>query len=365
MLVRMAVGVVRAVCPACGAEVRDGARACPRCGSAVPVAPATTLAGRAGRESDGGDVPDLVLPGPAASARVRARDPGASRPGAAASAPSSPSTQSEQSCAIDPNLMDADDLGGGADDVKLDLDVVAPAPHSGHSRQAAPARPVAAGESRGEAPGRGGGAPRAPWGTETLARLTAPSTPAADALDPFEVRAVADYGSRPRRWWETPRYAYRVITRKAELRRAIALRKADAERAETAAEDALIAFGQAARAVVDASPASATASTYAAALQAVGATEDLFRARDTALSAETQAHDKRRAESEQQIGDLEAQLAARRAEENAVAAELAAVEAVAKRAEARVKRAEIEIRNAGQLQASGAPQAPESRRGQS
>ena len=62
---------------------------------------------------------------------------------------------------------------------------------------------------------------------------------------------------------------------------------------------------------------------------------------------------------------MEAQLAARRAEEDAVAAELAAVEAVVKRAEARVKRAEIEIRNAGHREAPGAPQAPESRRGQS
>jgi hypothetical protein len=258
--------------------------------------------------------------------------------------------------------MDADDLGGGADDVKLDLAVAASAPRSGHSRQAAPARALA--ESRGEAAGRGGGGARAPWGTETLAR-TAPSTPAADALDPFEVRAIADYGSRPRHWWETPKYAYRVLTRKAELRRAIALRKVDAERAETSAEDALIAFGQAARAVVDATHGSATSSTYGAALEAVGATEDLFRARDTALSAETHAHDERRAAAEQRIGDLDAQLAARRAEEDAVAAELAAVEAVAKRAEARVKRAEIEIRNAGQREAPGAPQAPESRRGPS
>ena len=159
-------------------------------------------------------------------------------------------------------------------------------------------------------------------------------------IDPFEARALADYGPAPAHWWMTPLYAYRVKKRQPELKRSLLVKRDEATRAETSAEDALMGFAERVRGAAQGNP------KYAEVLQEVVQTEDLFRARDTALAGETDAHKQRQAQLEAGIAELEAQLSAVQAEEKVVIGELTEAEALLKRADARVKRAEIEIRNA-------------------
>jgi hypothetical protein len=319
----MLVGM--SVCPWCKAEVIDAQRPCPKCGKLSAQHPAFDFGGR-DLKADPGGVPDLVIP--------------AAAPKAAKPKPATPAAPAPP--AFDPSLIDGEDVFGSAADVKLDLDF---------------------GETSKSPVKTHGGLHEAP----KLARAQDPSKPSlsdeaalavrepASDVDPFEVRAVADFGPKPAHWWQTPKYAYRVKTRQSELRRLIVAKKAEAAQAEEAAEDALIAFGQRARGLAD------SQKQYGEVLQAVTATEDLFRARDTALAAQTDAHRQRQAHTQAKIDEMEAQVATIRAEEARIQAELEAAEGVLKRAEARLKRAEIEIRNATTVPQGGA-QAPDSRR---
>lgn len=67
-------------------------------------------------------------------------------------------------------------------------------------------------------------------------RISAPSPTSLD-VDLAEARALADYDEPPDAFWGTPLYAYRVLTRWLELRRAGAEASEDAVRAGAQADD--------------------------------------------------------------------------------------------------------------------------------
>ena len=177
---------------------------------------------------------------------------------------------------------------------------------------------------------------------------------AADEVDPYEVRALADYGDPPSAWWRAPLYAYRVLRRRPELKKTADQKKRELDRAQGAEEDALLAYAEVVRSKAE------KLAAYAGAFEEVRAAEQLLGTRDAQLAAETDAHRHRQAELDAGIAELEAQLTQTQIEERTIAGELGEAEVLLKRADARVKRIDIEIRNAT-TQAGGAPQEPGAR----
>lgn len=156
-----------------------------------------------------------------------------------------------------------------------------------------------------------------------------------------EASDLADYGDRPRSFWQAPLYAYRVRTRQSEIRRQLAERRRDLARAREACEEAKVAFAERAR------PVAQKIEVFATLLEPIATTEKVMLERDTALSAEMEAHRGQLRVIDERVVQLEAELAEAKSDEHRMEDRLAEAEAVRQRAEARLKRAEIEIRNVG------------------
>src|SRR5882672_1330275 len=77
-----------------------------------------------------------------------------------------------------------------------------------------------------------------PRGAVSTAKAVAPAV--GDLA--FDAHLLADYGAPPRHVILSPVYAWRVLRRQRELRRAIVVRREEAARAASEAEDALVAF---------------------------------------------------------------------------------------------------------------------------
>jgi hypothetical protein len=331
-----------AACPWCKAQVGDllALTPCPRCGrrSNEQVAIPT-----------GDDVPDLDIPAraPRAPKAAPAAKPPVSAPPLqpARSAPQpGPSSKHENKALGDPGARTFDDDDGDLSGGSLDLDLTGPpliaGPTSAKLKAAAPAPQAPA------LPGSVANAAAASSTMASMASMTSMTSTAAEAkkqngtedVDPYEARALADYGDPPGAWWKTPLYAYRVLRRRPELKKLAAQKRREAERASGAAEDALFAFAEVVR------PVAEPLGAYGAAFDAVRATERVFGERDAILASETAAHKQRQAEIDTRIAELEGGLAQVHAEERTIAAELAEADTLLKRAEARVKRIEIEMR---------------------
>jgi len=310
-----------AVCPWCKAEVRDANTACSRCGK---------------RPAE--DVPDLILPTRHVAPKT---EPAAAAPAkTGAPAPAGVKTATPAAAGGTANLFEDEDVfgtPGAALDLDLDLSKGPPLPSAPASMAGLAAAPTSAGPA---SMSKVAAAPAAPAGQAAPAPLQELAAPAPPTVDPFEAKALADYGPAPAQWWRTPLYAYRVKKRQPELKRALAAKKDEAKRAEAAAEDALIAFAENVRSAAEKD------AKYASALDEVTKTEGLFRQRDTALGAEMDAHKQRQAQADAAIVELDKALAAAQAEEKVIVGELAEADALLKRAEAKMKRADIEIRNA-------------------
>jgi len=215
--------------------------------------------------------------------------------------------------------------------------------------------------------GPGVGVASSPPGRALASSPAAPMVPAAraplaDAPEPSdddaEARALADYGNSPSTFWQAPLYAYRVKTRQSELRRQLAERKSDLDRAAKAAEQAEVAFAERAR------PIAERLDGYSEVLAPIDKAERLMMERDGALSAELEAHKGRLAVIDERVHGLAVELETAKAEEREIEAKLADADAIRQRAEAKLKRAEIEIRSATQVaEAGGVKVAPARRAG--
>jgi hypothetical protein len=163
----------------------------------------------------------------------------------------------------------------------------------------------------------------------------------------FDARLLADFGEVPTHWVLAPFYALRVIRRRRELKAALVVRRGEAARAASEAQDALVAFAERVRGAAE------KQSSYTAALEDLRRAEDLLRSRDRVLASEQDAQNARIAQVDARLAQLEDALAQTQADERAAAGELAAAQAALAREEAKLKRAELELRAAQHRESSG------------
>lgn len=181
-----------------------------------------------------------------------------------------------------------------------------------------------------------------------------PSRPRHGELAPAEsdleadARALADYGDPPASLARAPSYAWRVLKRQRELKALIGIRKAEAEHAQTALDDALVALAERARPVAEKQP------RYEAVLEELIRAEDQLRSRDRVLAAEQDAQKDRLAQVDGRLGKTEGELAQAQGRERAVATELSGAQGALAREEAKIKRAEADLRAAQQREVAGA-----------
>jgi hypothetical protein len=162
-----------------------------------------------------------------------------------------------------------------------------------------------------------------------------------------DARLLADYGDPPSHWLLSPLYAWRVLKRRRELRRALAGRREEASRTANEAEDALVAFGERVRTVAESAP------SHAPILRELQQAEEMLRSRDQVLASEQDAHNVRLSQVDARLSALEGELALARGEEHTFAMELSASQATLAREEARLKRAESELRAAQERASEG------------
>jgi hypothetical protein len=284
----------------------------------------------------GADVPDLILP-------TRAPKTAPTKPTVAQAKPPAPAVI--HGAIDDPGArnfeVDDSDYGDGA---KLDLDL-------SHGPPMISDQVPSAGKIPAAAPAGASGRDSVPQ------QRTSGSVPSAmdrrsaadGGVDAYEARALSDYGDPPSQWWRAPLYAYRVLRLRPDLKKRAAQKRREADRAQGAAEDALMTYGELVR------PEAEKLAAFGPAFSAVRATEAVVRERDAVLAAEADAHKSRQAQHAARVAELEAQLSQIQIEEKQIAGEFAEADALTKCAEARAKRAEIEMRNAID-QAGGPPE---------
>jgi hypothetical protein len=161
-----------------------------------------------------------------------------------------------------------------------------------------------------------------------------------------DARLLADHGEPPSHWLLSPIYAWRVVARRRDLKRALAARKEEAKRAAVEAEDALVAMAEQFR------PVAEKQATFEDVMGALRRAEELLRMRDRVLTAENDAEMARLASADARLVKLESDLAAAQAEERGAAADLVAGQEALAREEAHLKRTESEVR-AAQREPSG------------
>ena len=342
-----------AECPWCHAQVQyarvDGP--CPRCGKQArdlrttdppdaTEAPAEAMAPP--RPSPLAappvlEVPDLVVPKPAPS-----------RPSPAGVPPKAPTAPSS-----------------GDFDLQLDLGAVGlqppparPPPPPAHAPLSADAPdPFEDDLSAGPALelDTSGGSLPAPLSQRPLAQEPAPPAVSAHPqpvearpstapkpVDPFEARALADYGPPPNAVWLAPLYAYRVLSRRRDLQRLLAQKRVEAEACARRAEDGWVAFGERARELLERNGGRG--------LDQVVAAEQVLRGRDGALAGAMDAYKAELAVVDERLGGAEGDLARVSQDQERLVALCEAADEDRKRADAKVKRLDIEVRNAGALE---------------
>ncbi len=283
------------------------------------------------------DVPDLAMPSPA---------PAQPRSNPKLAAVSAPPPAVQAASAGGGHAFDDDDdvFGSGGGGAPLELDVGPGAPSLPPHLSSGSLRAGAFTEAPRVSVPSGPMSPRVVSQPPFERHRAEPPPPAVvGEVDPFDARALADYGEAPTKPWLAPIYAFRVLTRRAELKRLLATARDEAKRAASRSEDVFVSFAERARAVLEKTPGQTRG------LEEVVAAEALLRSRDGALAGEMDAMRARLSSIDSRITSLEGELLAAQADEKRVADELAQVVAVRERADTKMKRAEIEIRNATAL----------------
>ncbi len=292
------------ICPWCKGRIAAAADVCPLCGKRAADHPSISSSGYANFGGfDDFDEPaaDLHPDGTAAATRL----PIQQSADAFSDDDLPPSGRFE--IAVDPKARPVRSA------VALPMTPPAPSsPAASPGRPAAPARPVpAAGDSI--------------------------------AIDPYEVAVLADYGPAPEQFYLTPAYAWRVLTRKRDLRRRHAVAVQAVAEAERARDDQLATLAERARPVIQDSP------DFATLLQPLLDAERIALDRSSALEQRNAEFGQQVAGVDQNIGEVQQKIQAAQAAVDAARRQLSAHEDVLKRSQALFKRVEIELRNTQEM----------------
>lgn len=376
------------VCPWCTAENPAPATPCRRCGRLASAHPSHAAAAAAGQSKPKDfEAPDLDLPRGGKPAAPVPRDGGgvganrgagagagideelrrylfsgdgtgatpsparAAAPPSGASQPSAPRVQAAPVAftgggagrVIDDPFEDSE---GGTNPLTLELDL----PHGSKQRaphiSAPPPQPGPVSNRPGGVAPVGAPVSHRPPSTGAAMGAPAPVPTIEEQIDREQAIALAGYGDPPRRFWETPRYAWRVRVRQNELKRELEARRSEAQQAATQLEDALVAFAERVR------PVAEKQAFYLRAFDPIRVLDEQIRSMDGAAAAEMDAHKARMRDIEAKVTQVEQTLSQLQLEERRLADDLALAEATLQRAQAKLKRVEIEMRNvpsAGQM----------------
>ncbi|MGZ3418425.1 MAG: hypothetical protein ACXVEE_11205 [Polyangiales bacterium] len=168
---------------------------------------------------------------------------------------------------------------------------------------------------------------------------TAEQKPAID-IDPYEVKALADYGAEPKNIVESVPYAIRVVMRQRELKRALeGVRKSLAE-AESKRDERLIELGTLLEPVVMNNP------EYRPVAEPIQRAKKMVQEREAALLDTNAAFREKAAAIDAEIAAIDPQLAAAKREVAARQQAFDEADRLRQKHEARRKRVEIDVRAA-------------------
>jgi hypothetical protein len=177
-----------------------------------------------------------------------------------------------------------------------------------------------------------------PSGRSVIAK---PKTEAkAVEIDPFEVKALADYGAEPKNIVESVPYAIRVVRRQRELKRALeGVRRALAE-AESKRDDRLVELGTLLEPVVS------NSAEYRTVADPIQRAKKMVQDREAALLETNTAFRDRAAAIDAEIAAIDPQLAQAKREVEARQKSFEEADRLRQKHEARRKRVEIDVRAA-------------------
>ncbi len=287
------------VCPWCKARNPPGHQACLKCGKRAADHPSVT--GRTVGDAFGDDE---VIDAPALDL-----DLGTSR--------SMPGTVTEQPLGREIGDGFGDDDESAAAGSALQLDLSAP------TNDYVDAPPPASEPQKAR---------------EIIPRAQAPAAPI--EIDPFEIKALADYGPDPNSIIEAVPYSLRVLRRQRELKRALEGVRAALKEAETKRDERMIELGTLLKPVVMSHP------DYASLRASLGHAEQLVAEREQALAATNASFRDQAAKVDAEIAAIDPSLAAAKTDVAARKKEYDDAEHLRQKHEARRKRVEIDVRAA-------------------
>jgi hypothetical protein len=315
-------------------------------GRAAPAAPAPPAIGGFDDEMeiDRGGTAVPFQPSPAraqAAAPAAAQAAPPARPPAQAAPP--PTQQGVKTPFAGANtgrvIDDPFEDGGDGADLKLELDIPRASKQPQARLSGAPGGATPATSTRPGAVAPVGMTSHVSQRPPAMGGAPAPAVSVEDEIERQQAAEIAAYGPAPTQFWLAPRYAWKVRTRQAELRKELEARRNEAQQAATHLEDALVAFAERIR------PVAENMSFYLRAFDPIRALESQVRTMDGAAAAEMDAHRARMREIEARVTQAEQVLSQLQLEERRLADDLAQAEATLQRAEAKLKRADIEMRH--------------------
>ncbi len=287
------------VCPWCKANNPPGNQPCLKCGKRAadhPSVTGRTVGDEFGEDDDVENAPALDL------------DLGTSR--------SLPGNTNEQvGREVTDGFDDDDNAAGGS----LDLDLSAPTNHVAEMPRQSPE-------------------PQKP--RESIPRPLAPAQAATIEIDPFEIKALADYGPDPRSIVEAVPYSIRVLRRQRELKRALEGVRTALKDAEAKRDERMIELGTILKPVVMTHP------DYGGLRASLGHAEKLVSEREQALATTNATFREKAAQVDAEIAAIDPSLTSAKAAVEARGKEFEETDRLRQKHEARRKRVEIDVRAA-------------------
>jgi len=167
-----------------------------------------------------------------------------------------------------------------------------------------------------------------------------PQSAATIEIDPFEIKALADYGPEPRSIVQAVPYSIRVLRRQRELKRALAGVRVALKEAETKRDERMIELGTILKPIVMSHP------DYASLRASLGHAEQLVNEREQALAQTNATFREKAAQVDAEIASIDPSLAAAKADVEAKRKAFEEADHLRQKHEARRKRVEIDVRAA-------------------